>query len=268
MGLSRETADRVLQMRRRHVALLEQMPVPSEAFTGTVLRRTYKSESERTRQLTEKAKIPRDRLETIAEALREPLKDKYFRSLLSEEVVGSIPQTLIDRITRQQPEPATSATTEAALDRLVGGICPEALDLLEDWYVPPHVFASLRKMVPARQLVATKLMIALGRVRFNYANLLSALTPNSKLANPSEPRKKFVGVADDQLAAMETELGALNEEFLYCAESHGTWSLELVAAMNYLDRLMENARVVRYLAQNFPGQLAEFQNISEPKQRR
>ena len=53
----------------------------------------------------------------------------------------------------------------------------------------------------------------------------------------------------------------LNDEFLYCASLCGTWALELMAARSYLDRLMENARVVRYLAQNFPEQLAKLQTI-------
>ncbi|MBZ9673753.1 plasmid partitioning protein RepB C-terminal domain-containing protein [Mesorhizobium sp. ES1-3] len=43
-------------------------------------------------------------------------------------------------------------------------------------------------------------------------------------------------------------------------------SLDLVVATGYLTRLLENARVVRYLAQSFPETLSEFQKMTEPNQ--
>lgn len=261
VSLSNEAAYRVLQnSRTRHVALLEKMHEPGRWFSVGMLRKTYEVESERTRNLVAEAKTPRHRLEMIAEALRDPLQQDQFRRLLSAEGLAFVPKMLVDQGSVLQPgQRPCSAATEP--NPLVTGILPEVLDLLQDWYVPPQVFASLRKMVPTRQLKAAKLMIALKRVNFNYAQLLSTLTPVSQLADPCTPRKKFVGVTADQLTAMGTELDALNEEFLFCASFRGIWALELMAAMSYLDRLMENARVIRYLARNFPRQLANFQTI-------
>ncbi|MER8467078.1 hypothetical protein NKH02_30065 [Mesorhizobium sp. M1396] len=46
-------------------------------------------------------------------------------------------------------------------------------------------------------------------------------------------------------------------------ESYGSDHLDLVVATGYLARLLENARVVRYLAQSFPEILAEFQKMTE-----
>jgi hypothetical protein len=259
-GLSRDVAYRVLQnSRTRHAALLEKMHEPGRWFTGSMLLRTYKAECERTRKKTADAKVPRHRLETIAGALRDPLKQEQFRRLLSAEDLALVPKALAERVGARQPAQSACASIEPK--PLVTGILPEVLDLLQDWYVPPQVFASLRKMVPERQLKAARLMIALKRVNFKYVKLLITLTRSSKLADPCEPRKKFVGVTADQLAAMEAEFDALNEEFLYCANFRGIWALELMAARSYLDRLMENARAVRYLAQNFPEQLAAFQAI-------
>lgn len=261
VSLSLEDAYRVLQnSRTRHVALLEKMHEPGRWFSARMLRKTYEVESERTRKLVAEAKTPRHRLKMIAEALRDPLQQEQFRRLLSAEGLAFVPKMLVDQGCVQQPT-QSSYSAAAESNPLVTGILPEVLDLLQDWFVPPQVFASLRKMVPTRQLKAAKLMIALKRVNFNYAQLLSTLTPVSQLADPSTPRKKFLGVTDDQLTAMGAEFDALNEEFLFCASSRGIWALELMAARSYLDRLMENARVVRYLAQNFPKQLANFQTI-------
>lgn len=258
--LGLEAAYQVLQnSRTRHAALVEKMYEPARLFTGPWLCRTYNAECERTRKLTAEAQIPRDRLETIAGAMRDSLKQERFRRLLSAEGLAAVPKTLAGRIDAEQPAQTPCPPVEPK--PLISGISAEVLDLLQDWYVPPQVFASLRKMVPARQLKAAKLMIALKRANFHYAQLLSTLTPASQLADPYRPRRRFFGVTDQQLAAMEIEFEALNDEFLYCASFCGMWALELMAARSYLDRLMENARVVRYLAQNFPEQLAKLQTI-------
>lgn len=65
----------------------------------------------------------------------------------------------------------------------------------------------------------------------------------------------------DQIALMENEAASLDREFI--EYDHGTDHLDLVLTTGYLTRLLSNARVVRYLAQNFPDILAEFQKISE-----
>ncbi|MDG4879208.1 plasmid partitioning protein RepB C-terminal domain-containing protein [Mesorhizobium sp. WSM4935] len=258
--LGLEAAYRVLQnSRTRHTALVEEMYEPARLFTGTWLRRTYEAECERTRKLTAEAQIPRDRLDTIVRAMRDPLKQEPFRRLLSAEGLAAVPKTLAQRINAEQP--AQTSCPPAEPKPLISGISSEVLDLLQEWYVPPQVFASLRRMLPERQLKAAKLMIALNRANFHYAQLLSTLTPVSQLADPSRPKRKFASVTAEQLAAMEIEFDALNDEFLHCASLCGMWALELMAARSYLDRLMESARVVRYLAQNFPDQLAKLQTI-------
>ncbi|MBZ9673166.1 plasmid partitioning protein RepB C-terminal domain-containing protein [Mesorhizobium sp. ES1-3] len=254
--LGLEAADLLLQNNRtRHAALLEKMQEPNRWFTGPWLCRTYQAECQRTRDMIAEAIISRHLLQTIAEVFRYPIKQESFRRLLSAESLAFVPKALAEG-------PTLNLLAESsAPSPLVNGVSPEALKLLQDWNVPPQVFASLRKMVPERQLKAARLMIALKRVSFHYAQLLSTLTPASQLVDPSRPRKKFVGVTADQLAAMEAEFDLLNEEFLYCASLRGTWALELMVARLYLDRLMENARVVRHLARDFPEQLASFQMI-------
>ncbi|RWL42218.1 MAG: hypothetical protein EOR60_26620 [Mesorhizobium sp.] len=259
-SLGLEAAYQVLQnSSTRHAALVEEMYEPARLFTGPWLCRTYEAECERTRKLTTEAEIPRHRLETIVQAMRDPLKQERFRRLLSAEGLAAVPKTLALRINGEQP--AQTPRPPAEPKPLISGISSEVVDLLQDWYTPPQVFASLRRMLPERQLKAARLMIALNRANFHYAQLLSTLTPLSQLADPSRPKRNFASVTAEQLAGMEIEFDALNDEFLNCASLCGMWALELMAARSYLDRLMENARVVRYLAQNFPEQLAELQTI-------
>ncbi|TGQ77126.1 MULTISPECIES: plasmid partitioning protein RepB C-terminal domain-containing protein [unclassified Mesorhizobium] len=64
------------------------------------------------------------------------------------------------------------------------------------------------------------------------------------------------------MAEMEPELARLGLAFLRALEPRGSPSLELVAASSYFDRLMDNSKVVRNLARNFPGQFEEFHRLS------
>jgi hypothetical protein len=65
------------------------------------------------------------------------------------------------------------------------------------------------------------------------------------------------------MALMERESSQLERELRVAERSYGPDHMHLVVARGYLGRLLGNARVVRYLAQQHPEFLAEFQRIIE-----
>ena len=146
--------------------------------------------------------------------------------------------------------------------RLLEGICAEAVDFLKDKHVPISTFAELRKMVPMRQIEAAQLMVAMNKYSITYAKSLLGATPQSQLIDSAKP-KQVEGLTDEQVALMERESANLDREFRLMEECYGSDNMDLVVATGYLQRLIENARVVRYLAQHFPELLAEFQKISD-----
>ncbi|MBR1141363.1 MULTISPECIES: plasmid partitioning protein RepB C-terminal domain-containing protein [Bradyrhizobium] len=146
--------------------------------------------------------------------------------------------------------------------RLLDGICTEAVELLKDKHVPIATFAELRKMQPMRQIEAAQLMVAMNKFSITYAKSLVGATPQSQLVETARP-KHVEGLTDEQVALMEQESANLDREFRLMEQSYGADHLDLVVATGYLHRLLENARIVRYLAQNFPELLAEFQRIAE-----
>ena len=146
--------------------------------------------------------------------------------------------------------------------RLLDGICTEAVDLLKDKHVPIATFAELRKMQAMRQIEAAQLMVAMNKFSITYAKSLVGATPQSQLVETARP-KHVEGLTDEQVALMEQESANLDREFRLMEQSYGADHLDLVVATGYLHRLLENARIVRYLAQNFPELLAEFQKIAE-----
>ena len=142
---------------------------------------------------------------------------------------------------------------------LLSGICPEAADLLRDKHVPLAAFTELRKMKPLRQIEAAELMITMNRYSTGYAKSLVAATPEDQLI--AGRRKIIKGLTTEQIALMERESASLDREFKLVEQTYGADHLDLVLATGYVNRLLSNARVVRYLAQRHPEILEEFQRI-------
>lgn len=146
--------------------------------------------------------------------------------------------------------------------RLLAGICPEAVELLQDKHVPVDTFRELRKMKPLRQIESAQLMVAMNKYSTTYARSLVGATPPPLLVDSANP-KKINGLSNEQIALMEQESAKLDREFRLLEETYGDDHLDLVIATGYVKRLVDNVRVVRYMAQHFPELLMEFQKIAE-----
>jgi ParB-like chromosome segregation protein Spo0J len=146
--------------------------------------------------------------------------------------------------------------------RLLSGICPEVVDLLKDRHVSTPTFWVLKKMVPIRQMEAAELMITMNKYSASYAKSLLAATPHAQLVG-SLKTKEIKGLTPEQIELMERESTSLEQEFKVAEQSYGTDHLYLVLAKGYLAKLLANAKVVGYLAQNHQEILSQFQKIAE-----
>jgi len=88
---------------------------------------------------------------------------------------------------------------------MLGGICPEVVDLLKDKSLNPTTFDVLRKMKPMRQIEAADLMSTAGNYTASYAKALLAATRQADLVKSEQP-KKVGGLTTDQMARMEREI--------------------------------------------------------------
>ena len=147
---------------------------------------------------------------------------------------------------------------------LLEGICPEAAELLKDKMVAIGVFNILRKMKPIRQIQAATLMNDANAFSLSYARALLASTPKEELINPEKP-KKVRGLTEEQMTRMENEMANLEREYRLVEDNYSTDVLNLTLAKGYLAKLLGNARVVRYLAQNHAEILSQFQKIADMK---
>lgn len=144
---------------------------------------------------------------------------------------------------------------------LLVGICPEAADLLKDRHVPIHVFTELRFMKAVRQVAAVMAMISMNRFTISYAKSLVASTPDDELV-AGRPRR-IPGLTEDQIATMQRESENVDREFRRIEQSYSSDNLDLMLATGYVNRLLGNVRVVRYLARHHADILSEFQKLSD-----
>ncbi len=143
---------------------------------------------------------------------------------------------------------------------LLEGICPEAIELLKDKMVAGAVFVVLRRMKPYQQIEAATMMNDANIYSLSYANAILASTPKEHLAEPDKP-KKIKGLDEEQIARMERAHENLQREYKIASEDFTKDVFLLTLARGYIDSLLGNAKVVRYLAQNHSEFLEQFQKI-------
>jgi hypothetical protein len=143
---------------------------------------------------------------------------------------------------------------------LLDGICPEVVELLKDKTVNPDAFEVLRKMKPMRQVEVTELMTMAANFTASYAKALLAATRQSDLIYSDKP-KKVQGLTAEQMARMEREMGALQQDFKAVEASYGDDVLHLVIASGYLAKLVNNPEIERYLDRHHPEILSQFRTI-------
>lgn len=149
------------------------------------------------------------------------------------------------------------------LDMLTG-ICPEVIDLLKEKKVTGAALREIRKAKPMRQIEIAELMIASNNYTVLYAKCLITATQSEHLVDP-EKVKEAKGLTPEEIARMETEMETVGRDFKLIEESHGKNTLNLVIVAGYLRKLLDNARVLRFLSQNRPELLTELNNLVQTK---
>jgi len=145
---------------------------------------------------------------------------------------------------------------------LLEGICPEAVELFKDRQFSVEIGRVIRKMKPTRQVECAELMVSANNLTVAYAEALLVATPAAALVEGQRPRR-LNGVTPDQMAKMEREMANLQGQYRLVEQSYGRDVLNLVLARGYLEKLLANTKVGRYLKQLQPEVLEQFTAIVE-----
>ena len=147
---------------------------------------------------------------------------------------------------------------------MLTGICREAVEILKGKQATAGTLRELRRVKPMRQIEMAELMCASHNFSVGYAKCLTISTPDDQLVEP-ETTKDAEGLTPADIARMEHEMESLGRDFKQIEETYGKNVLNLVVATGYLKTLLENARVVRYLAGTYPEILSQFQQIADSR---
>jgi hypothetical protein len=148
--------------------------------------------------------------------------------------------------------------------RMLDGVCDEAIKLLSDKPVPRRVFPLLRQMQPFRQIDVAQAMINLGNYSSKLVLAMLETTSPDQLVDGFK-QKVDKGGTTAAIQRLERELAALQADTRLLEDSYGPDNLKLVVIKRYVASLLNNARVVRWMAQFHADYLQQLQLISEIK---
>ncbi len=137
---------------------------------------------------------------------------------------------------------------------LLKGICSEVVNLLENHRLSEKAFSALRKMKLLRQIESAELMVASNNFSLRFINAILSMTKPDMLIS-GEPRgtgRMHNGVRNSSLQNEQTNLV---RQLKAIENSYGTDMLSLAVSRKYVERIMANAKVKRYLESTCPETL-------------
>lgn len=147
---------------------------------------------------------------------------------------------------------------------MLDGICPEAASLLTNRRVAVHTYCVLRKMKPLGQIQAAERMIHANNYSTKMANALLTITKPELLVNPQKQGRKSPGT-DAKLELMQGEAETLLSDLKKVEDSYATQALDLTLTLGYIERLLANKSIEKYLTKHHSEILNEFRRQLKEK---
>lgn len=144
---------------------------------------------------------------------------------------------------------------------LLKGIHPEAVEKLKDKPITPAALRLFRKVKPLRQLEFADLMVAMGDYSVAYTRALLLGTHPSVLEQPEQP--KIARLKPAEISQMEREMENLERDFKVYQDRYGENALSLNVVQRYVQRLLGNPAVKRFLIKRFPEIFEELTVVAE-----
>ena len=141
-------------------------------------------------------------------------------------------------------------------------ICDDALELLKDKPIKEAALRLFKHVKPLRQIEMADLMNKMANYSKAYAAAIVSRTKPDLLVESADVKLPARAKPED-LARMEVEMEALERDILLIDDSYGRNVVNLTIVRGYVKKLLENAKVVKYLAAKHADLLAEFQRIQE-----
>jgi ParB-like chromosome segregation protein Spo0J len=164
------------------------------------------------------------------------------------------------------PERIAAALNKSVRDirasmNLLTGIHAEAVEILKDKEICPGAIRIFKKVAPIRQIEMAELMVSANNYTKGYAAALLVGSPKDQLTDPEKP-KVAKGLSGAEIARMEQEMESLQRDFKAFEENYGENTLNLTLACRYVGKLLQNAKVVRFLSSHYRDAFSEFEAVA------
>jgi len=143
---------------------------------------------------------------------------------------------------------------------LLNGICDEAAAILKDKRIGMEVFNYYRRMKPIRQIAAAEIMVASNNFSQRFAKSLWIVTKPEFLIDVPVTRKSRPALVM-QKALVEQETSDLVSDYKRTEETYGKEILSLTVYCRYLERLLGNEHIEKYLTKHHPEVIRELQQV-------
>lgn len=144
---------------------------------------------------------------------------------------------------------------------LLDGIDAEAVELLKDKPITATALKLFRKAKPVRQVDMAHLMVSGNNYTRAYSEALIFGTPAELLVAGAKPKNSH-GMSEEEIARMEREMKTLEQDYRLYQDAFGENSLHLNAIQRYVRRLLDNAKVRKFIGNRYPELLEEFQELA------
>lgn len=144
---------------------------------------------------------------------------------------------------------------------LLKGIHEEAVDLLKDKQIAPAALRVLRKVTAVRQIEMAEMMVSANNFTKGYAEALLMGTSRDQLVDPGKP-KTTANISAEEIARMEQEMESLERDFKAVEETYSDNMLNLTVIRGFVKKLIDNAKVVRFLSSRHGDLFTEFERIA------
>jgi hypothetical protein len=117
-------------------------------------------------------------------------------------------------------------------------------------------------MKPLRQIEAAELMVTISNYSAVLARTILAASTPDQLIKPGA-RKAPRALTPEQISHLEQEMTSSRAGLAALKDTYGTERLELQVACRYLNTILGNQRLRKYLAKQHPDLLKELEQIAK-----
>ncbi len=143
---------------------------------------------------------------------------------------------------------------------LLEGVHPEAVQILKDKPISERALRILKQVKALRQIEMAQLMVSGNNYSYGYTRALLVGTQQEQLVKPDQP-KQVKGMSAEDVTRMEQEMKSLERDFRVFQDKFGENTLHLGATQRYVRRVLDNAKVKRFLQQRHPEIMEELADL-------